>query len=249
MRRIAAIGIVGALLFSCASRDAADPSRFEKADLFGMIYDEENQPCPGVMLRVDGKSSGPADEPVSDIRGRFVIPGLSRGEHSVTARKVGFEEVSTTILFLNRTDVLFLRMVSFAQLLGKAEKALEERRWGEADDLLARAERLDPGSSVLVYLKAVAAYKTGHAEDAADQLAGLVQKGIHEPAVYLFLADVYEHGLADVPQAIQVLEQYLAFRADEAALRRLESLRSREAAAREGEGLNELPQAGQQSSN
>jgi len=227
MRIGAVISIVLALVFvSCASQNVTDPNVFVRAPLFGMIYDEENQPCPGVRLTVDGKEGAAAGtEATSDIRGRFVIPDLTRGAHMVSAKKEGFEEVSVRTLFLNKTDVLFLHMVSFGQLLTNAEKALEERKWGQADEFLARAGKLDSGDSVLLYLKAVKAYKTGKSVEAVGFLNNVLDKGVKEPAVYLFLADIYERNLADPQKAIQNLEQYLALRADEQAQKRLDGLK------------------------
>ncbi len=221
---VVALLLLAITLVSCASQNLADPNVFNKASLFGMIYDEDNQPCPGVKLSVDG-SSDPKTGSISDIRGRFVIPELARGEHMVVARKEGFEDLSVEVLFLNKTDVLFLRMVSFGQLLTSAEKALEERKWEEAEGFLFRAEKLDPGDGVLLYLRAVRAYKVGMWDEAATFLNGVLGKGIKEPAVYLFLADLYERKLAEPQKAIKNLEEYLGMRADEETQKRLDGLK------------------------
>jgi hypothetical protein len=105
------------MLLGCASEDKNNGREFEKAPLFGMMYDEENQPCAGVRLTVDGARSENDTGLVTDIRGRFMLPALTRGEHVLGARRPGYEDLSVTIVFLNRTDVLFLRMTSFGQLL------------------------------------------------------------------------------------------------------------------------------------
>lgn len=220
-----ALVLLAMTLISCASQNYTDPNVFNKASLFGMIYDEDNQPCPGVTLSVDGNNSDQKTGLLSDIRGRFVIPDLGRGEHVVVARKEGFEELSVKVLFLNKTDVLFLRMVSFGQLLTSAERALEERKWASADAFLSRAEKLDPGDGVLLYLRAVRAYKTGMWQEAVSFLNEALDKGIKEPAVYLFLADLYERKLAEPQKAIESLEEYLARRADEEAQKRLDGLK------------------------
>src|SRR5690348_15121099 len=64
------------LLAACATQKVEDPL-FDKAPLFGMIYDADNQPCDGVQLTVDGVPG-----PLTDIRGRFMIPDLTRGPHT-----------------------------------------------------------------------------------------------------------------------------------------------------------------------
>ena len=219
--------LVSVLIVSCASQDAGDPRQFEKAPLFGMMYDEDNQPCSGVNLLLDGATSA-GNGIVTDVRGRFVLPGLSRGEHAVVARKDGYEELSVKIQFLNRTDVLFLRMVSFGQLLADAEKALEDRRWDQAEGFLARAEKLDARDAALLYLRAVRSYKAGSHADAAMYLHRLLEEGIREPAVYLFLADLYERHLSDRQKAIENLELYLARKADDEAQKRLAALKRQE---------------------
>ncbi|MGO9409228.1 MAG: carboxypeptidase regulatory-like domain-containing protein [Spirochaetia bacterium] len=220
-----ALLLLAVTLVSCASQNRGDPSAFDRAPLFGMIYDEDNQPCPGVNLGVDGKDSDQETGLVSDIRGRFVVPDLQRGKHVVIARKEGFEDLSVEVLFLNKTDVLFLRMVSFGQLLTSAEKALGERKWAEADAFLTRAEKLDAGDGVLLYLRAVRAYKIGMWQEAVVFLNIVLDKGIKEPAVYLFLADLYERKLAEPQKAIESLQEYLSRIADEEAQKRLDGLK------------------------
>jgi hypothetical protein len=211
------------LIASCAS---GNKGAYEKAPLFGMIYDEDNQACSGVMLALDGAVSSPESGTVSDIRGRFVLPDVTRGEHVLVARKDGYEELSLKVTILNRTDVLSLKMISFGQLLGLAEKALEERQWERAHAFLERAARLDQADSVFLYLKAVQAYSTASYKEAAGLLNGILEKGAREPSVYLFLADIYERKLADREKAIENLQAYLDRRSDSDAEKRLADLKA-----------------------
>jgi hypothetical protein len=224
MRKTALALLMSAFLVaSCAS---GNKGAYEKAPLFGMIYDEDNQACPGVILALDGAVSSLESGTVSDIRGRFVLPDVTRGEHVLVARKDGYEELSLKVTILNRTDVLSLKMISFGQLLGLAEKALEERKWEQAHAYLGRAAKLDPADSVLSYLKAVQAYSTASYQEAADLLNGILEKGTGEPSVYLFLADIYERKLADREKAIENLQAYLRRRADSDAEKRLVELKA-----------------------
>jgi hypothetical protein len=211
------------LTISCASEKVRDGLAFEAAPLFGMVYDEENQPCAGVRLTVDG-----VEGPLSDLRGRFIVPDLGRGEHRLIARKEGFEELSIPFAFLARTDVLYLRMTSFDELLGMAQEALRDSRLGDAAALLARAERLDPEDSVLRYLFALHAWKTGRYAEAAGHLNAIAGDGGRQPAVLLFLADLYERHLGDPAKAIENLEAYLILRDDPDVRQRLEALRERQ---------------------
>lgn len=213
------------LLVSCAS-EKNQVGSYEKAPLFGMIYDEDNQPCAGVRLTLDGAAVMGDTGPVTDIRGRFVLPELARGQHLLVARKDGYEELSVKITFLTRTDVLFLRMISLGQLLTNAEKALEERKWEEAQAFLTRAGKLDSGNSSLLFLQAVKAYRTAKYEEAVELLNGILGKGIREPSVYLFLADIYERKLNDQRKAIVSLQACLDRRADADVQKRLADLKA-----------------------
>ena len=215
---------MGALLLaaSCATQKEADPLSFDKAPLLGMIYDADNQPCAGVQLAVDG-----TDGPMSDIRGRFVVPDLSRGRHAVEARKSGFESLSVPVAFLNKTDVLHLQMTSFDQLLAMAQTALADKRWSDGEEYLRRAEKLNPTDAILRYLFAVHAYRTGAFPTAVDYLNLIVESDGQKPAVLLLLADIYEKNLPDPRKAVANLEAYLKLRDDPEVQKRLEALNAR----------------------
>jgi tetratricopeptide (TPR) repeat protein len=226
MRNAVGALLLGSLLLAGCATGGSDARAFEKAPLFGMMYDEENQPCAGVKLAVDGAVNEKDTGLVTDIRGRFLLPDLTRGEHVLVATKEGYELLRLKIVFLNRSDVLFLRMVSLGQLLAKAEKSLEERKWDEAESLLARAEKLDAGDSVLCFLRAVKAYRTGEFAAAVDLLNGILDKGAKEPSLYLFLADIYQENLDDPRKAIEYLDAYLSRRPDSDAEKRVAALKA-----------------------
>jgi hypothetical protein len=209
-------------ILSCATQEARDGFSFDNATLFGMVYDENNQPCAGARITVDGQAG-----PLTDIRGRFVMPSLSRGDHDVVAHKEGYEALSARFSFLNRGDVIYLRMVSFDQLLTRVENALDDRRWDEAEAILQRAAKLSAGDTVMLYLKAIQAYKKDRFGDAAAGLQAILENGSREPHVYLFLADLYEHSLGNPAMAVQYVEAYLDRRADADVEKRLAMLKEK----------------------
>jgi tetratricopeptide (TPR) repeat protein len=210
------------ILAACASQKKDDVLFFDKASLMGMIYDEDSQPCAGAQLLVDGKSG-----PITDIRGRFLLPDLARGEHTIAVKKDGYEELSARVVFLNRTDVLYLHVTSFGQLLARAETSLDDRKWDDAAEFLARAEKLKKDDSVLLYLQAILSYRTGKHAEAVSYLTRILDQGIAEPYVYLFLADVYEKGLGEPDKAVTSLEIYLTKRADADVEKRLAALKEK----------------------
>jgi len=220
--RLAAALLAALVAVSCASEKARDGLAFEAAPLFGMIYDGENQPCGGVRLTVDG-----SDGLLSDLAGRFVVPDLARGEHRLVARKDGYEELAIEFAFLDRTDILHLRMTSFDQLLAAARDALRDDRLADAEAALARAERLDPADDVLRYLFALHAWKAGRYADAIGHLDRIAGGGGRQPAVLLLLADIYERHLGEPRKAIENLEAYLLIRDDPDVRQRLEEIRRR----------------------
>jgi hypothetical protein len=205
----------------CASQSTGDDLSFEHAPLFGMIYDQDNQPCPGVRLTVDGVAG-----PLSDIRGRFILPALTRGEHTVSAMKTGSEPLFQKVLFLDKTDVLYLRMTSFAQLLSMAEGALRDLRWGDAQRLLDRAIKLEPEDPMLRYMLAVYAFRTGDTEKAVAELESLVSRGNAKPAVYLFLADIYERSANGQQKALANLQSAMKLRSDPDVEKRIAEMKA-----------------------
>ncbi len=206
---------------SCATQPGApDPLAFDEAPLFGMVYDTDNQPCAGVAFKVDGGASL-----TTDVRGRFVLPSLSKGEHRLEASKDGYEDLAVTFQFLNRTDVLYLRMTSFSRLRAMAEESMDQRRWEEAGGLLERAKALNATDPVFLYLQALLAYRTERYPDAVGFLEDLIDAGVREAHVYLLLADLYEKHLQDPGKAADNLAAYLELRADPEAGKRLEALR------------------------
>lgn len=206
-------------LIGCVSQQAKDPRGFDVAPLFGMIYGYDNQPVSGVEISVDGKAG-----PESDLMGRFVFPDLPRGAHSVIATRPGYETLSVNLRFLNQTQVLYLQMYSQAQLVDLAEKSIRGREWAKAQGLLSRASAIDAKDAAYRYVVAILDYKRGKVADAVTGLQGMLDDGVTEPAVYLFLADIYQYRLKDPGNAASLLEAYLERKGDPDVEQRLRSI-------------------------
>jgi tetratricopeptide (TPR) repeat protein len=198
-----ALGLILSLS-SCLSYRERRLREFDRAPLVGMVYDEEQKPCAGAQITVDG-----GEGPRTDINGRFLIDALERGDHRIGVSKQGFEPLEVPLSFVDRTQVLYLRVVSFGQLLRKAEESLDRRRLQEADGLLRRAEALDPEDPVGLYLRAVYFLKLDDNEQAIGLLQKILAQGQRLPAVLLSLADIYQYRLEDPAQAASFLREYL----------------------------------------
>ncbi|HUX13664.1 MAG TPA: hypothetical protein VMW87_11595 [Spirochaetia bacterium] len=215
--------VAAVLLVSCVSARASDPHGFDRAPLFGMIYDIDNQPVAGVALQLDAKRG-----PESDLMGRFVLPALAAGEHKVIASKPGYETLSVDVHFTIQTQVLYLQLCSQAQLVQKAEESIAEREWGKAGELLDRAGRVDPANTLYRYTRAVLDFRRGRTEDAASVLRALLDAGVTEPAVYLFLADICQYTLGDSVEAAELLRAALERKGNPEVEKRLRAIEASE---------------------
>ncbi len=213
--------LIGLLVLGggCSSLADRAVTEFTTADLHGMIYDYHSQPCSNVQIRID-KRKGPS----SDINGRFVLKNLSKGMHSVVFSKEGFEDVSFSFNFSNRTQVLYLKLFSLDQLLELAQKELENKKLGKAEGYLKRAAKIDATNAVLLYLKAVIALKRDQIDLAVQELNTILKQGVIEPVVFLTLADIYQYYRKDYAMAIHYLKQYVHQQENVEVLKRLKKL-------------------------
>ena len=220
MKTTAAVIVVSALLLaSCATASNQNPLHFESAPLFGMIYDLDNKACAGISLTLDGTQKA-----TSDIDGRFVLLALKPGTHSVTASGTDYETVQLSFNFVNQTQVLYQKLISFDQLLSQAQDALGQKKWRDAEALLKRAASIHDTNTVLVYLRSILDYQQGDAASAASRLESLTSGGTTIPYVYLFLADLYEYSLGKPELAAKALAKYLEQNDDPDVRRRLDAL-------------------------
>ena len=113
------LALAAALLGGCLSEKAQLLKEFETAPLFGMVYDQDNRPCPGARVTVDGE-----DGPRTDIDGRFIVQELARGEHVLTVSRAGYERLELVMDFIDRTQVLYLKVTS-AELPDYVERVVK----------------------------------------------------------------------------------------------------------------------------
>ncbi len=211
-------------LLACRNRAEPRPARPQEYPLFGMVYDADSQPCVGARITVDGRPG-----PTTDINGRFGLASLPLGRHRLEVAKEDFEPVSTVFDFVDRKQVLYLKVVSHDQLLRLAEQALQEGKLQDAGDLLRRAEAIRPDDPVGLYLRAIGLVEAGRFGDAVGALEGLLSRGYREAAVYLTLADLYQYRLGDPRRAAMYLEEALRREKDPDVRRRLDDLRGQSA--------------------
>jgi tetratricopeptide (TPR) repeat protein len=91
----------------------------------------------------------------TDIQGRFIMSSKKREVFSIRLEKPGYEKVQAEFTF-DPMDAMHFTMVNARQLISRAEKAMDERRFADAIRFLDRSlafENTDPNA---LYLKALA---------------------------------------------------------------------------------------------
>lgn len=222
VKKILQLIVIGLTLSfsSCLTRDRAASMEFGEAPLFGMVYDFDNQPCSDALIILDDEEG-----PQTDINGRFVIGYLPGGEHKVQVKKDGYEELSANFKFSNKNQVLYLRVISFSQLLRKTEYALEKKRLKETGELIQRVEAIDTDDPVAMYLKALYLLECRKPEEAVMILNRILEKGYSEPVIHITLADIYQYRLDDAGKALFYLEESLKIQRNNKIEERLEALK------------------------
>jgi tetratricopeptide (TPR) repeat protein len=180
---------------------------FSTAPLLGMIYDSENLPCLAASVMIDGN-----ERAQTDVNGRFVASEVSKGEHTITIVKKGFETLTIPFNFLDRKQILYLKVISLKQILAKIEENLAQKRMKEVEEYIVRANAIDEKNPVLMYITALFHSQNERNEEAVAQLEKLLELGYKEPVTYLTLADLYEYRLRNYEKAVLSLKTYIKLR-------------------------------------
>ena len=166
------------LFIAACTTELPPPTEFETAPLLGMIYDAEGTPVHNAAITIDEKNG-----PTSDINGRFMLPDLDRGDHYITVMKDGYEPAQTVFPFLNKSQILYLRMYNSSQLLSEAKKLYESKNYTKSMSFIDRALGVDGEYYPALYFKAVIAYTQGDFDQALETLGSLESMGIHTDEV------------------------------------------------------------------
>ncbi len=200
--KISCIALVLTLsLYGCTSTGKGEPLQFIQAPLLGMIYDTESTPVAGAKVIMDKTHSA-----LSDINGKIVLYGVTRGKHSFVIRKKGFEEVRTTLNFSRPTQVLYTTLTSMETILENMDKSLSRNNLKEADRLRTRAKAIDAGNARLQYLDIVYIVKMKKYVDALQKTKILRKQYPDSPPLALTEAEIFLFGLKEKKEALTVLQ-------------------------------------------
>lgn len=219
------------MVFSCKTNED-DESFFESSDLPGMIYDSDNRPCDKVSIEAYAIDVEGNEEYIftvsSDINGRFTLPGLSRSYYKIKAFREGYESISTDLYYSSRLDVLYLKIYSQKQILTQATDLLEQRRFGNVEELLIRSHGVNSLDPYHLYLYAVFLYEKENYSEALISLVQVVDQGYRFPYVHLLMADIFQYKLNDNTHALEQLNRYVNLYDDSEVVVRIKELENNE---------------------
>ena len=155
MRIIRLIIILLLVLSSCTtSGSLLNKNKHVSASLYGKVYDGDNQPCASVdVTLIDEKSKKRTT--ATDVTGSFYFTDLEFHEYHIIIGKDKYKTEESTIQITNKSQNVYLKILSFAQLTEMGEKALEEEDYDKAAGYIDDVLLLDPDNIVALYLNAV----------------------------------------------------------------------------------------------
>jgi hypothetical protein len=205
------------LFFSCASTPIVEEKKIPVT--YCMVYDYDSKPVPDVEIYVNG-----VIQAKTDINGRCMIVGFNPGSYEVLFTKQDYESLKNTVALGDIGQVLYIKIISCAQLLSKAEKELDQRHWQETRAFIDRVLAIHPTHPAARYLDAVLHFRQNDAEGAEKILFSLLKDDYHEPYILLFLADLEQYRLGNLEKAKAQLVDYLKLRYDPDIEQRLQAL-------------------------
>ena len=104
----------------------------KKGELQGMLYDFDNCPIAGYCVQVDESV-----KTFTDINGRFSLPGVAYGVHTVRGSGEKHLDFEQEYQFSDKTEILHIRIPSYETTWVLIDTALEARNIPEAQRLLA----------------------------------------------------------------------------------------------------------------
>lgn len=124
--------LIIALIFSgCASKSAFEG----KADLCGMIVDENNQPVEDYVVYYRKKMTEKSS--ATNSSGLFVLHDVSSGEFSLYGEKSGYTKLADQKnTFFDRTKIICFQVNSLDLVLENVNKLIELKKYEDALELI-----------------------------------------------------------------------------------------------------------------
>jgi len=103
----------------------------KRGTLQGMIRDYDNKPVAGYLVSVDER-----DKAYTDINGRFTVPDLALGAHTLSGEGRDHGTYEQSVEFADRTQIIYLRIPSNRFLYSQIDRELTEGEYGKAQQTL-----------------------------------------------------------------------------------------------------------------
>lgn len=179
-------------------------NRISLPSVQGMIYDGNNEAVSDVEIYIDDKHNA-----TSDIYGHFTLTGLDTSKtYTLKACKNGFEDVNLSFLYSVPSQVIYLRMYSYSELLETAENMVKEKKYQEAEKYLNRAEVAGGSYLSINYLRACIKYLLSDFDASLKIVDDILSEGYVDSYIFLLLADIYETGFSDTEKTKLFLQNH-----------------------------------------
>lgn len=158
-----------AVLSGCATKALMDKGK--SSEMVLMVYDYENNGLQNVSVYIDDEFAGK-----TDINGRYLLNLPENKQYKLALEKNEYEGAGGAFLY-DPFYVLYFQMGNSEQLLGLAERAMDEGGYEEAIGYLERTLAVDSRRMDALFLLAAANYKTGRADEALKALDEVTAMG------------------------------------------------------------------------
>ncbi len=182
--------IFAALIVTACHSTHSYLGSFRKADVPGVVYGERSDGggrhgVPGARIVLN------ASEPlVSDANGRFLLPDIRPGPHTLTVQHPAYLSVRKEIQVLNRSQAIYVRMQRIDVVVAQIAEAVTAGEYAEAARAARRVIEADESNAVARYALALSALEQGEPATMLEHLAAI-------PAAYRDTPAYSElHGIA-----------------------------------------------------
>jgi len=166
---------------------ASSPKKQKDLRLFGMLYDDYNQPVGGAKVQYGEKSFQ-----YTDLGGRFIIPNAEAGSYKFIITKDLYEPLEILVELTEPDQVLYLKIISLASLKEKIESAIEKNDYKDALGLLKRARLIAEEDPVLYFQESLVYYKLENWDKALAPLYSLIEQNKLFEEVFELIFLIYE---------------------------------------------------------
>lgn len=176
--KLAILGVFTLSLVSCTTLGFGSRT----VDIHGMIYDFSNRPIPHYEI-----SLGRQHRTTTDINGRFTLPRVPIGIHTLTGQKRGFESYSGELIISGRGQIVYLRIPSQNQLLTLVDEALTVNDLMLANEMVERAFQIDRNNIEMLFYYATVKFRQRNYTNAIYFLESAINLGSRDLYVERFL--------------------------------------------------------------